>query len=69
MVRIVESPPALIISSQCSQFCADPLSNFTSEERSGGMSDFVLSELFRFNEPILARPFFHQRGVLEFVQE
>jgi hypothetical protein len=33
------------------------ISNFTSEERSGGMSDFVLSELFRFNEPILARHF------------
>jgi hypothetical protein len=46
-----------------------PISNFTSEERSGGMSDFVLSELFRFNEPILARHFFHQQGVPEFVQE
>ena len=33
------------------------ISNFTSEERSGGMSDFVLSELVRFNEPILARHF------------
>ena len=46
-----------------------PISNFTSEERSGGMSDFVLSELFRFNEPILARHFLHQHGVQEFVQE
>jgi hypothetical protein len=46
-----------------------PISNFTSEERSGAMSDFVLSELFRFNEPILARPFLHQHGVQEFVQE
>ena len=44
-------------------------SNFTSEERSGGMRDFVLSELFRFNEPILARHFLHQHGVQEFVQE
>ena len=45
------------------------ISNFTSEERSGGMRDFVLPEVFRFNEPILARRFFLHHGVQEFVQE